>query len=237
MIGALLRYRDWVAGIPTILMLLFLISAPKPSLAPPKMADEKLIQVTLDQPPEPEKQIETAKPPVPQPPQPVVEKNEPVKPKPIVRPKTPVQAPFAQKQTATDAPVATEASPAETAKTAATATPTSVQPPAAASGPKAETPEELYIATMRGYLDGIKRYPTSREARIERPEGDAVVWYELDNSGALLESGIEKTSGSMILDQAALSTVRRGEYQKFPAGAWDNAAKHRFLITLHLSPN
>jgi protein TonB len=222
-------------------MLLFLIYAPKPSLAPPKMAEENLIQVTLEPPPEPEKQIESAKPlqPLaqqsPQPPQQIVEKSEPVKPKPIVRPRTPVQAPFAQKQTATDAPVAAEAPQAATAKTAATSAP--VQPPVAPSGPKAQTPEEIYVATMRAYLDGIKRYPTSREARIERPEGDATAWYELDSSGALLDSGIEKTSGSMILDQAALSTVRRGEYAKFPAGAWDNAAKHRFLVTLHLSPN
>ncbi len=99
----------------------------------------------------------------------------------------------------------------------------------------AKTPEELYVAGLHQYLETIKRYPTSREARLEHPTGEATVWFVLNRNGGLVEAGLEHSSGSMMLDQAALSTVRRGEYVPFPAEVWADKAEHRFTARLNFT--
>jgi protein TonB len=78
----------------------------------------------------------------------------------------------------------------------------------------------------------VKRYPTSREARLQRPQGKARLWLEVGRDGGLRDAGLEETSGSMILDNAALSAVRQGRYPAFPAQAWAGRDAHRFTVTL-----
>jgi protein TonB len=119
-------------------------------------------------------------------------------------------------------------------------------PPAAAEPPRfavpapavtaaavpARNPDQVYLGELRGYLNGIKRYPTSREARQLRPQGTAKVWIEIDRAGQLLGAGIELSSGSLLLDNEALRTVRNGRYPAFPADAYGGQSSHRFVMSL-----
>jgi len=93
-----------------------------------------------------------------------------------------------------------------------------------------------YVGKVRAYLQGIKRYPTGREASLQRPSGVAVVGFTLRRSGELLDAGIEATSGSMLLDNTALATVRRGTYPTFPEDAWVGKAQQRFSVELDFLP-
>jgi protein TonB len=111
---------------------------------------------------------------------------------------------------------------------AAPATP--VEP--AVAQPRQAEADATYISKILGYLYSIKRYPTSREARLQRPVGKVEVWFVLTRNGHLLEAGIENSSHSLILDAAALSTVRGGGYPSFPEEVWAGETSHRFTVVL-----
>ncbi|MBZ0106880.1 MAG: TonB family protein [Sulfuricella denitrificans] len=130
----------------------------------------------------------------------------------------------------------------------ALAEPTPLPAPAAAPetilAPQAPPPprnpakdvEALYVARVRAHIQSIKHYPTGREASLQRPRGTAVVWFTLRRSGELAEAGVEKPSGSMLLDSAALSTVRRGIYPPFPDNVWTGKTQQRFSVELDFIP-
>ena len=61
------------------------------------------------------------------------------------------------------------------------------------------------------------------------------VWIEIDRGGAMKAAGIEESSGSLILDGAALSTVRNASYPAFPAAAFKGEPTHRFTVQLNYS--
>jgi protein TonB len=90
---------------------------------------------------------------------------------------------------------------------------------------------------VKAYLESIKHYPTSKEARLQRPRGSVTVWIVIDRSGGMKEAGIDESSGSLILDGAALSTVRNASYPGFPASAFQGQATHRFTVQLNYSMN
>jgi protein TonB len=92
------------------------------------------------------------------------------------------------------------------------------------------------VAKVRGYLNASKRYPTGREASMQRPRGKTRVWFVLARNGALQDAGVELSSGSMLLDNAALATVRRGSLPPFPDEAWSGAATRRFTVDLDFVP-
>ncbi len=91
---------------------------------------------------------------------------------------------------------------------------------------------QQYVAALLAYLERIKRYPTSREARLTRPQGSVQVWLEIDRQGRLLAAGVAASSGSNLLDAQALATLRAGQYPPFPEDAFAGASGHRFLATL-----
>jgi periplasmic protein TonB len=93
---------------------------------------------------------------------------------------------------------------------------------------KASTYEALLLA----YLERIKRYPTSREARISKPQGVVKLWLVISRQGDLLEAGVANSSGSNLLDSEALRTVRSGRFPTFPDEAFDGESKHRFTVNL-----
>jgi protein TonB len=102
--------------------------------------------------------------------------------------------------------------------------------------PSSASIESSYVATVRAQLNANKRYPTGREASLQRPSGKAVVWFVLNRNGSLNDAGIEDSSNSIILDNAALSTVRRTPYATWPEGSWPGQAQHRFTVTLDFVP-
>jgi protein TonB len=106
-------------------------------------------------------------------------------------------------------------------------------PHPAPAAPAAASQDDVYAAQVRAYLESIKHYPTSKEARLQRPRGTVDVWFILDRAGGVKEAGVEESSGSLILDGAALTTVRGASYPAFPAEAFKGDATHRFTVHLN----
>ena len=99
-------------------------------------------------------------------------------------------------------------------------------PPAAARA----SPEDIYVSGLRAYLNSIKRYPTSREARQLRPQGIVKLKLEIDRAGLLLNATVEASSGSLLLDNEALRTVRNGRFPAIPAEAFAGQATKIFIV-------
>lgn len=89
-----------------------------------------------------------------------------------------------------------------------------------------------YEAILRAYIEKIKRYPTSREARLSRPEGIVKIWLELNRAGELIAVGISNSSGFNLLDNEAIKTLRGGNFPAFPEGAFSGESSHKFLASM-----
>ena len=165
-------------------------------------------------------------PPRPQPPKPEVKPK--VTPA-VSQPQTPATAEV-KKELATEAPRA--AAPPTPIQTPAPALPEAPKP----AQPVAASVESNYIASVRATLNANKRYPTGREASLQRPAGKVKVWFVLTRNGALQDAGIDDSSNSIILDNAALATVRRTTYSPWPDGSWPTENQHKFTVTLDFVP-
>jgi len=233
MAQAVFQYRDWIAATTAAAVMLLLAAAPAPHLRPPNPPQQRLIEVTLEDLPE---VLPPPSPPVAAPQPTTTPTIAPVKPTPLPKVKRQPAA-IAEIGQTVEAVAANNVEPSPIA-------PVNSAPAPAAAAPASPTPptanpsndnEERYVSAIRSHLEAIKRYPTSREARLEHPTGMAEVWFILDRNGKLGELGIEKTSGSSILDQAALSTVRRDDDSQFPAGVWGDQPTHRFTVRLNFT--
>ncbi len=127
--------------------------------------------------------------------------------------------------------------PASTPVQAARAVPVQTIPVAAASTlDSARNAESIYAGRVRAYLQTVKRYPTGREASLQRPAGTSVIWFIVRRNGELVGAGVDASSGFMLLDNAALATVRRGNYPVFSDDAWPGKAQQRFTVELNFMP-
>jgi protein TonB len=135
-------------------------------------------------------------------------------------------------------PVAPSIRPIQTTPLAPPA-PAMAAPPAVPVMPPTNSGREaeaVYVGKVRAYLQSIKRYPTGREASLQRPAGTAVIWFIVRRSGDLVDAGIAASSGAMLLDSTALTTVRRGVYPSFPDEAWAGRTQQRFTVELDFVP-
>ena len=138
---------------------------------------------------------------------------------------------------AVSVPTAPAASPEPVAVVATPRTVEPVRPTAPAElAPPPPGVEGPYTAQVRAQLNASKRYPTGREASLQRPTGRVVVWFVLARSGSLTDSGIEDSSNSILLDNAALSTVRRASFPALPDAAWPGQPSHKFTATIDFVP-
>jgi len=191
--------------------------------------------------PEPVKPViqPPAPPPPVQPPKPTLTSAKPAPtPPPLATPATVApQAAPATSSAPTEAARVEATRPVQTAP-AATAAPVAenVKPLAPPPPPASAAVEAAYVTSVRALLNANKRYPTGREASLQRPSGKAVVWFVLNRNGTLQEAGIEGSSNSILLDNAALSTVRRTSYTPWPEGSWPGQSQHRFTVTLDFVP-
>ncbi|CAI1000571.1 transport protein TonB [Serratia proteamaculans] len=191
---------------------------PEPQLAPP-----------VETPPQPE-------PPPPEPeaiPEPVVPAPEPIiEAKPVPKPK-PKPKPVKEKAKPMEKakPVAAPSAPRALVSKPAT------QPtPAAPSAPKVNTQaiENGYLQALRRELEQRKRYPSGRQASLERPQGNVEVWLEVDRSGRVLSSGIANKATSMLLNRAALSSLQSiSQVRPFPSEAFNGQTTKRFSATFN----
>lgn len=147
---------------------------------------------------------------------------------PVTEAPTPTPAPaIVQEKVALPAPLITEKIVPHT--------PAPLVPTQPAPSNTAEI-EALYATKIKGYLNSVKRYPTGREASISHPSGKAKVRFILRRNGELMVAEIESSSGSMLLDSAALSTVRRASYTPFPEESWAGQSQHQFSVELDFVP-
>jgi Periplasmic protein TonB, links inner and outer membranes len=134
---------------------------------------EEVVEAVVIEPPPPPK----PKPPAPKP---------PPKPKPQVA----KAAPPAKTQAVVQAPAPVPApSPAPAAPAAPVAP---AQPVTQAPRANPADLESRYIARLLAELEKYKQYPRGREASLQRPQGNVVVWLLVDRSGKVLDSGIER---------------------------------------------
>jgi len=176
-----------------------------------------------------EPMLQPPPPPAPQP------------PKPEAKPKSVPTVTQTQAPAPAPTEVRREVAATETPKAVAPITPAPLPVAAPQETPKPAPPvsaslESNYIASVRATLNANKRYPTGREASLQRPAGKVKVWFVLTRNGALQEAGIDESSNSIILDNAALTTVRRTTYAPWPDGSWANEAQHKFTVTLDFVP-
>jgi protein TonB len=138
--------------------------------------------------------------------------------------------------TPTPAPASTPTPTPTPAPSLPTATPVQEAPKMAVQPPISVSLENNYIVSVRATLNANKRYPTGREASLQRPSGKVKLWFVLARSGALQDAGIDESSNSIILDNAALSTLRRTTYAPWPEGSWASQSQHKFTVTLDFVP-
>lgn len=96
--------------------------------------------------------------------------------------------------------------------------------------------EAGYLKQVRAAVEEQKRYPTGRDASLDRPEGNVVVWLQVDRSGKVLDSGVSEKSKSMLLNRAALSSLQNiKQVEPFPAEAFAGESQKKFIATLNYS--
>jgi outer membrane biosynthesis protein TonB len=94
-----------------------------------------------------------------------------------------------------------------------------------------ETPvEAAYTNTVFQRLAKHSRYPTGREASVSCPSGSPAVWVDVARNGKVVGHGIERPSGSTLLDQQARTLASREKYPALPPEAWADGGTHRFLV-------
>jgi protein TonB len=215
------KFRRLLSGPPAIIIAIIIITTPITRVVERIAQKDQEFAVSLYEPPPP--------PPPPPPPEVV---NQPVRPQSVEL--QPVQP--ADVITKESVVIETKPAPPPPEAPRAAETPKPVDappaPPVTRAGPTLGQIQSGYEGIIRNYLESIKRYPTSREARSQRPQGKVGIWIEVNRDGSLKDAGILKSSDYIILDNAALSTIRNGKYPPFPADAYPGQTSHRFSATL-----
>jgi periplasmic protein TonB len=85
---------------------------------------------------------------------------------------------------------------------------------AAPAPPVASAADPRWLAAVSGLLSR-RTYP--EEARRRGEEGNVSVRFTVDRSGRVVEAAIVTASGSALLNEAALSLLRRAVFPAFPA--------------------
>ena len=236
----LFRARQLLGSVPALIALVLIaLGIQSQTLKVEPVYDESAVELALVEP-----EPEVVPPPVAEqaPPPPVIEDEEaepapppppPPPPKPVPKPEPkpkPVPKPVVAKPTPTPPPVAAKPAPAAVAQAAPT--------PAPPAPPKVDGQalEGGYLKGLRNELDTYKQYPTGRQASLERPSGDVVVWLLVDRQGRVLDSGVQTPASSMLLNRAAANSLRRIKQVKpFPEQAFGGRNEQRFTATFNYS--
>lgn len=234
----LFRARQWLGSVPAVIALVLIaLGIQSQTLKVEPVYDESAVELALI---EPEPEV----PPTPvveqEPPPPVIENEEaepappPPPPKPLPKPEPkpkPLPKPVVAKTAPTPPPVAA-AKPAPPVAAPTAPTPAPPAPPKVDS----QALEGGYLKGLRNELDTYKQYPTGRQASLERPTGEVVVWLLVDRQGRVLDSGLQTQASSMLLNRAATNSLRRIKQVKpFPEQAFGGRNEQRFTATFNYS--
>ncbi len=237
----LFRARRLLGSVPALIALVLIaLGIQSQTLKVEPVYDESAVELALVEPePEviPEPVVEQEPPP------PVIEDEEaepappPPPPKPLPKPKPepkpkPVPKPVVAKPTPTPTPPPVAAKPAPAAVAQVAPNPAPPAPPKV----DGQALEGGYLKGLRNELDTYKQYPTGRQASLERPSGEVVVWLLVDRQGRVLDSGVQTQASSMLLNRAAANSLRRIKQVKpFPEQAFGGSNEHRFTATFNYS--
>lgn len=239
----LFRARQLLGSVPAVIALVLIaLGIQSQTLKVEPVYDESAVELALVEP-EPEPQV-IAQPVVEQePPPPLIEDEEaepappPPPPKPLPKPEPkpkpkPVPKPVVAKPVPVPAPAPIAAKPAPAAVAQVAPTPAPPAPPKV----DGQALESGYLKGLRNELDTYKQYPTGRQASLERPTGEVVVWLLVDRQGRVLDSGLQTQASSMLLNRAATNSLRRIKQVKpFPEQAFGGRNEQRFTATFNYS--
>ncbi|MEQ9849010.1 energy transducer TonB family protein [Pectobacterium brasiliense] len=239
----LYRSRHAISWLPLpVFATCLFFASQQPPLKVQQQYDETAMALTLAEPepipqpepiPEPEPEPVSQPEPEPEPtpvnePDPIIEAPPVTPPKPEVKPKPkPEVKPKAETK---PKPTPTPAKPTTPRPEAPAKRPA----PAAPSAPSVNVAalENSYAQALRAQLEQTKRYPTGRQASLERPEGRVEVWLEVDRTGRVIDSGISSKARSMLLNRAAQASLQSiKQVRAFPADAFAGQNTKRFLAT------
>ncbi|WP_434659942.1 energy transducer TonB [Klebsiella sp. MISC125] len=238
----LYRSRHVVSWLPAIVIagcLLFV--SQKAVLQVKPHYDDTVMELSLAEPeppqPEPVPEPQPEPPPEPQPePEPIAEPVVPapepiIQAKPVVKPKPkPKPKPVQEKAVKPQERVAPQPAVVRSPVVSKPAAPPSPPAPKA----NAQAVESGYLQVLRRELEQRKRYPSGRQASLERPQGNVEVWLEVDRSGRVLASGITNKAPSMLLNRAALSSLQSiSQLKPFPEEAFAGQRSKRFTATFN----
>ncbi|MBN3136237.1 energy transducer TonB [Pectobacterium punjabense] len=235
----LYRSRHTISWLPLpVFATCLFFASQQPPLKVQQQYDETVMALTLAEPesvPQPEPIPEPVPQPEPEPepipvnePDPIIEAPPVTPPKPEVKPKPKSEA--KPKAETKPKPTPAQAKPTTPRPEALAKPPTQ----AAHSTPSVNVAalENSYAQALRAQLEQIKRYPTGRQASLERPEGRVEVWLEVDRTGRVISSGINSKAPSMLLNRAAQASLQSiKQVQAFPADAFAGQSTKRFLAT------
>lgn len=240
----LFRVRQLLGSVPAVIALVLIaMGIQSQTLKVEPVYDESAVELALVDPePEPEPEPPVIPEPVVEPPPPVIEEADaepappPPPPKPLPKPEPkpkpkPLPKPVVAKAAPTPPPVAA-------AKPVPAVTAPAAPAPAPPAPPKVDGQalEGGYLKGLRHELDTYKQYPTGRQASLERPSGEVVVWLLVDRQGRVLDSGLQTQASSMLLNRAATNSLRRIKQVKpFPEQAFGGRNEQRFTATFNYS--
>ncbi|WP_447776044.1 energy transducer TonB family protein [Pseudomonas chlororaphis] len=239
---ALFRARQLLGSVPALIALVLIaLGIQSQTLKVQPVYDESAVEIALV---EPEPQVAPEPVVEQEPPPPVIEDQEaePAPPPPPPKPQPKPEPKPKPKPLPKPAPVATKPTPAPTPPVAAKPVQPAVAPtptpPAPPPAPKVDGQalEGGYLKGLRNELDTYKQYPSGRQASLERPSGEVVVWLLVDRQGRVLDSGIQTQASSMLLNRAATNSLRRIKQVKpFPEQAFGGRNEQRFTATFNYS--
>ena len=240
----LFRARQLLGSVPAVIALVLIaLGIQSQTLKVEPVYDESAVELALVEP-EPEPEPPVIPEPVAEPPPPVIEEAdaEPAPPPPPPKPLPKPEPKPKPKPKPLPKPVVAKAAPAPPPVAAAKPAPAVTAPAAAAPAPPAppkvdgQALEGGYLKGLRNELDTYKQYPTGRQASLERPSGEVVVWLLVDRQGRVLDSGLQTQASSMLLNRAATNSLRRIKQVKpFPEQAFGGRNEQRFTATFNYS--
>ena len=92
--------------------------------------------------------------------------------------------------------------------------------------------EAQYAAGLRADIDRRTHPPDTVQYRLRRPSGEVRVAFILRRDGEIKSAHVLRSSGSSILDEAAIAIVASGHYPPMSASLFTGEAEHTFSVTI-----
>ncbi len=92
--------------------------------------------------------------------------------------------------------------------------------------------EAQYAAGLRADIDRRTHPPDSAQYRLHRPSGEVRVGFVVMRNGEPKVVRVLRSSGSAILDEAAVAIVSSGHYPAMPTQVFAGEEEHVFAVTI-----